>query len=641
MRLAASVAVATCVLLAGVAVGGALVVHMTTHEMVDYFLLTNLVIGVSAAPCGFLITRARPRHAVGWLFLGLALAPLLSAAMAPLLVGGRDAHWPEPVLRSIVTVLQFAWGWGLFFCFPLALQLFPTGTTLGRAWRWLPGLTFLAALIGATSTGPTPEFGASSYLALPWWQTGEDIAGVLAPIVVFASLAALVVRYRRGDDVVRQQLLWLLVAVLVALVVNVPSWFSVPTGREILLLLSFALIPASVTVAVLKHGLFDVRVVLSRVLVYGILTASVFLGYSALVAALNLILTANGAPVIAALAVALGFNPVRLRLQRGVDRALYGARRDPVGVISAVGRHLSTRDLSSVLDALRQTLRVPSASLVGPNGQRITSGRPGGALHRIPLLLDDEQQGTLEVGVRRGERHFSHEDLATLDLLTGPLAVALQATTLSQQLRASRDHLLTATTQERTRLHRELHDGLGPILTGAALKADSVVLAARTDPEKAEELATQLADQLRLAIDDVRRLVYGLRPPALDQLGLVDALRQQATDLGVVDLVMEVRTRLPELAPSVEVAAYRIASEALTNIVRHSADRRALMSLSSDARTLSLTVADHGGPGTTWRPGVGLSSMRNRAAEVGGTCDAGPTPHGGMVTAVLPVGGLA
>ena len=290
-------ALAACLLLATVAVVGALLVGMDLDAVVDTFLFSNLVIGLSAAPFGFLVAKAQPRNPIGWLLLGLGLAPLMSAAAAPLVVAGHEQAWPEPALRAAVTVLLFAWGWGVFCCLPLILQLFPTGRPVTPIWRGLCWLTVVTALVGTLSTGPTPEYGASSYLVSPWWETGESVAGVLAPIVVFSSLAvagrALPARRRRGAAAAavagRRRVLVLLL--------NVPSWFSLPTGREILLLLSFALIPASIAVAVLRHGLFDVRVVLSRVIVYGVLTAGVVLAYSALVALLNVVLTSAGAPI--------------------------------------------------------------------------------------------------------------------------------------------------------------------------------------------------------------------------------------------------------------------------------------------------------------------------------------------------------
>ena len=482
--------------------------------------------GLSAAPCGFLIARAKPTSPIGWLFLGLGLAALGTAAMVPLLMHGDDGASPSVLLRLGVTVFQFSWGWGVFCFLPLALQLFPTGRPLNERWRALCWLTVATAAIGSV-TGPTPEYGASSYLAVSWWRTAEDIVSVLAPVVVLLSVASLVLRFKRGDDVVRRQLLWLVAAVLLVVGVNVSSWFSIPTGREILLLLTFPLIPVAVTIAVLRHGLYDVRLVVSRLLAYGILSAGVVAIYLALVAVLDRTLRPTGAPVLATLAVALAFNPVRLRLQRLADRALFGLRRDPVLAVSAVGRRLAQDDLAGVLETLRDALRLPYVAIHSPGGT-IASGVRDTTVYELPLLHQGEPLGTLEVGARRGERRLSKADDSVLELLATPLAVALHATTLTSELQASRNLLIEATEHERQRLHRELHDSLGPLLTGAALKADGAALAARHNPERAGQLATELAQALRDAIVDVRHLVYGLRPPALDEHGLVDALRLQS-----------------------------------------------------------------------------------------------------------------
>ena len=223
----------------------------------------------------------------------------------------------------------------------------------------------------------------------------------------------------------RQQLQWLLVAVLLVLLLNVPSWFSLPTGREILLLLSFALIPASIAVAVLRHGLFDVRVVLSRVIVYGVLTAGRRARLLRARGAPQRRADLRGAPIVAALAVALVFNPLRLRLQRRVEVAMYGTRRDPSRAASAVGQRLTGDDLTSVLQTLREVLRLPYASLVEDGRGR--SGQRDGEAQSVPLVWGGDVLGRLEVGVRRGERQLSPQDRATLDLLAGPLAVALHA----------------------------------------------------------------------------------------------------------------------------------------------------------------------------------------------------------------------
>jgi two-component system NarL family sensor kinase len=259
-------------------------------------------------------------------------------------------------------------------------------------------------------------------------------------------------------------------------------------------------------------------------------------------------------------------------------------------------------------------------------------------VHTFPLRYRGDHVGDLVVGARVGERRLGSADLAVLGLLGTPLAVALHATRLSTQLQTSRERLVTATEEERRRLHRELHDSLGPALTGAAFKADAIGNQAAVDPTRATELSAELGAQIRAAIDDVRRLVYGLRPPALDELGLLGAVRQVAGQLaGSVQITVDA-DEPPPLPAAVEVAAYRIATEAITNVVRHSAARHAVLSLRADTDALRLCVTDDGPPDGTWRPGVGLTSIAERAAEVGGRSEAGPTSDGGRVYAVLPLG---
>ena len=362
--------------LAVVAIGGAFLLGFDSETAWSSYLVTNTAIGLSAAPCGLLIARAKAANPIGWLFLVAALAHLLTAAMAPLLVWGIGQGWPESALRLVVTISLFSWSWGVFCCFPLVVQLFPSGTPVSPRWRVLCWLTVGNAVLGNIFVGPTPEMGASSFLVAPWWPVTESIASVLAPLLVLASIASIVVRYVRGGDAVREQLLWLAVAVVLVVVLNAPSWIALPTGQTILLLLSFPLIPAAVTIAVLRYGLFDVRVVVSRLVVYVLLTAGVIAAYAGLVAVLDRLLQGAGAPALAALAVALAFNPVRVQVQRAVDRAVYGARRDPVAAVSAVGRRLKGDDLAGVVDALRDAL----GSATWPSNDRTPA--PSRAAHR-------------------------------------------------------------------------------------------------------------------------------------------------------------------------------------------------------------------------------------------------------------------
>ncbi|MGN6577568.1 MAG: sensor histidine kinase, partial [Nocardioides sp.] len=202
----------------------------------------------------------------------------------------------------------------------------------------------------------------------------------------------------------------------------------------------------------------------------------------------------------------------------------------------------------------------------------------------------------------------------------------------------------TAREEERRRLRRDLHDGLGPQLAGVVMGLDVVASSlSRGDTDRAAEVARTINDQARDAVEDVRRLVAGLRPPVLDDLGLLGALRSTgpaaATDGPQVSVVAH--GELDGLPAALEVAAYRIAQEAMTNAVRHGEPRRIDVTLERGAEAMTVRVHDDGGgigPGA--RRGVGLTSMRERAAELGGWCTVVPHGDGTLVTAHLPLPGL-
>jgi signal transduction histidine kinase len=623
--------------LAAVAIVGALVLGLDSETLWSNFMITNTVIGLSAAPCGLLIARAKPENPIGWLFLVWGIAPLLTAAATPLMIYGADHDWPQFALRLLVTIFLFSWSWGVYCCLPLILQLFPTGKPLSRRWTVLCWLTVCTAVLGNVFVGPTHEYGASSFLVAPWWAVTERIAGIGAGLIMLASVASVIVRYVRGSRTIRQQVLWLAAAILLVLLINVPIWFAIPTGRYVLLLLSFPLIPAAVTIAVLRHGLYDVRIVLSRVVVYGVLTACVIAVYIGLVAVLERVVRGAGAPVVAALAIALAFNPVRVRLQRLVDRAIYGTRRDPVAAMSAVGQELAGDDLGGLTDALRQTLRLSYVAIERRTGGLVESGERPATMQTWPLAYDSEPIGNLVVGPRHGERQLSRSDQRVIDLVAAPLAIVLHAQALTEDVKASRERVIEAAEEERTRLRRELHDSLGPLLTGAAFKADGIALAAQHRPERAEFLATELADQLRQSVEAVRQLAYGLRPAALDELGLVGALREEGRRFSPVKVIIDAPESLPALPSLVEVAAYRIAAEALTNVVRHSDAKLASIQLITNDGTLEMIITDNGTSRAAWSSGLGLASIKSRASEIGGACEAGPTAEGGRVVATLPM----
>ncbi|MFE3458701.1 sensor histidine kinase [Nocardiopsis aegyptia] len=620
-----------------------LVQGMTVGEAVGSYVLTNAVMGTGFAACGTVLAVQRGRNPIGWLFLAAGLAHLTSAAAAPLAALGLDLSWPEWVVRALATVFMAAWPWGIGMLLGLALQLFPTGRPVTPRWRRLLvatvvlGIGFTMAMAADPAPVPIGDTEVATYTGVPFYASAGPLwtvfnAGSLLGIA--GALAGLVVRWRRGDERLRRQLLWLVLAGLAAVALNLPRWI-VGEG-PILLLLAVVLVPVAVTVAILRHQLLDIRLVVSRTTLYLGLTLAVVAAYSALVAASDaLVRAAPGVPVVAALLIALAFNPVRIRAQRWVDHLFYGSRGDPVGAVSQMSARLAADDLSGVLAGIAEALRLPSAALRHDGREVAAVGKPPESTHTVALAFRGARVGELVVGHRYGERVLSGADRDVLALLASPLAAALHAAALSDELQASRERIIAAREEERRRLHRDLHDGLGPVLTGAGYKADAARNLVADAPERAGSLIAEVRTDLKTAVDDVRRIVYGLRPPALDELGLVGAVRRQCEAL-LIDVDLDAPPTLPALPAAVEVAAYRIISEALTNAARHAQAGSVRVGIRVGT-AVEVTVEDDGGSGDPWEPGVGLRSIRDRAAELGGSCRAGPGPNGGRVEAVLPL----
>jgi signal transduction histidine kinase len=264
--------------------------------------------------------------------------------------------------------------------------------------------------------------------------------------------------------------------------------------------------------------------------------------------------------------------------------------------------------------------------------------------HGVPISAGGEPVGELVVGLRSGESRLAAADERVLGLLAAPIGVAVRASRLADEVGRSRERIIGTREEERRRLRRDLHDGLGPVLTGVVLNAETALRLLPSDPERASTLLAGLRDQTTAAISDIRRLVDDLGPPAaLDALGLEGAVREQAailsrrSDGSPLAVSVETSGDLGGLPAAVEVAAYRIVTEALTNVVRHSTARTAVVSLAAADSAVRVTVSDDGvnlEPG--WKPGVGLASIRERTAELGGVCEIRHDRAGGVVSVTLP-----
>jgi two-component system NarL family sensor kinase len=263
---------------------------------------------------------------------------------------------------------------------------------------------------------------------------------------------------------------------------------------------------------------------------------------------------------------------------------------------------------------------------------------PGAAELAIPLVHHDLALGTLRVSARRRLDRLSATDVRLLEDLARQVAITLHAARLSEAVQDSREQLVAAREEERRRIRRDLHDGLAPTLASLGLRLDVLRRTLRDDPAGAERLAGELRDDVRQATGEIRRLVYALRPPMLDELGLVEALRHLHPMDGLTRTVS-----MPEPAPAlpaaVEVAVYRIAAEALHNAARHARAAHCAVELTVAGGTVRLTVSDDGrGLPDGYLAGVGHRSMRERAVELGGTIEIGPAPGGGTrVDASFPM----
>lgn len=296
---------------------------------------------------------------------------------------------------------------------------------------------------------------------------------------------------------------------------------------------------------------------------------------------------------------------------------------------------------------IAESLKLPYVGLAihEPTGLRLAAefGRPAPNMVTLPLEYQEQEIGELRVAPRDQRDALDPADRLLLETVVRQAGVALRGVQLTRDLRRSHLELVTSREEERRRLRRDLHDGLGPTLASLTLGLDAAHKLVESQPDAASPLLLELRKQVQTVIKDVRRLVYDLRPPALDELGLVAALQEQARHYEQQGLRIDVQALgpLPPLSAAVEVAAYRIVQEALTNVVRHAGARSSRVTLEVDARALHLTIEDDGGGLPTGnRTRVGLGSMRERANELGGRFSVGPRKTGGtIVTATLPLHG--
>jgi signal transduction histidine kinase len=569
--------------------------------------------------------------------------------------------------------------------------LFPDGRFVPR-WGWLaPTCGFVVVAAALTLDG------LSSDVLVPTWLEHLQILPAVGVLVIGA--ASQVYRYRRLSTAAqRQQTRWILLGLCLSLPLLFASIYTeslawggwggtqalplafrrVKAALDLIAYPALLLLPLTIGLAALRSRLWDLDPLVNRTLVWGALTALVVAAYALVVGALGLLSQTSGNTTIALLAtglIAVAFQPARERLQRAVNRLMYGERDDPYAVLARLGQRLETSlapeaALPTIVRTVREALKLPYAAITVP---RALPERPGGDQGAAPpaeevvaavgaptpdpvalsLTYGAEPVGRLLLARRSADEPFSRADRRLLDDVARLASLALHAARLTTDLQRSRARLVTAREEERRRLRRDLHDGLGAELAALNLQVGALRPLILRDPAAGAARVPELQDEIRAAIGDIRRLVYGLRPPALDELGLVGALRARAgqyaagdtggaaaaDDAAGVRVAVEAPAALPPLPAAVEVAAYWIVQEALTNVVKHARARAATVRLALADGALAVEVVDDGAGLAAGAPiGVGLRSMRERAEELGGACTIEPGPAGGArVVARLPL----
>jgi signal transduction histidine kinase len=621
------------------------------------------------AALGALLVDRRPGNAVGWIMSGaaalVALAPAGDAYAAyAMTVLGR----PDPL--AVLGAWVQSWYWLLLLSLvSVALPLFfPDGRLPSRRWL-IPALVPLVGMATAvvlgmltgTLTGQDVDYRIANPIGISGFAPVEDqpafpfLGGTLG-FGVMLGIAAVVVRFRRSRGAERQQMKWFLYAVAPLLLTPLEALLPPLVGSFVFAWMLIAF-PLAIAIAVLRYRLDGIDVVINRTLVYAALTAVVVGVYVFVVGYLGAAFASDGDLTISLIAtgvVAVLFAPLRDRLQRGVDRLFYGRRSEPYVALSQLGERLEgtlapDAVLPTLASTVREALRLPYAAItLAEDVDTVSSGVAGPATVTMPLLHHGVPMGDLVLGLRPGESAFSAADRRLLADLARQAGVAVSAVRLTADLQRSRERLVTTREEERRRLRRDLHDGLGAQLAGLTVQTGVLKGLIGRDPEAAEALVGELRTELRAAIADIRRLVYELRPPALDELGLPGALQRLAERTGAdaegPRVIVDVPPDLPQLSAAAEVAVYRIAQEALTNVVRHACARTCLVRVTADDHAVMLEVIDDGRGVTSVQgsAGVGLASMRERAAEMGGECRVEPGPDGGTwVVARLPRAGGA
>ncbi|MBB2911950.1 signal transduction histidine kinase [Streptosporangium becharense] len=611
----------------------------------------SLTAGLTFPVVGAFLLSHRARPATAWLMCAGGLMSALTAFAEAMTLGTAAGG-------DLATAGYFRWATQIFYVLGAAvlavlLPLYsPDGRLPSRRWRPVVAATAAMVVIHSLASLLRPDPDPADY---PWPRVIPNPLGVeaLAPyapalnqfpivatvVLAMLALASLILRFRRAGPLLRRQIAWPLSAFAVYVIFIVGQEHTWLPGT-----LWAPVIPLAIAFSVLRYRLYGIDTVISRAFVAAGLLAVVS-GIYVVGAVAGLALSGYDriGGLVAALFAGVIFHPLRRRLRSLVDRLMYGTHGDPRAFAARLAREVRVTEpanaLASVAAVVKDGLSVTGVAVevYEPGARQVQVGLLGPAPREMPLVWHGEPVGRLILG-SPGPRRFAAAHNERLIAVAAPyVADVAHAVRMTSDLQRSRERILAAREEERRRLRRDLHDGLGHALTDMAMSINMAMINLRTAPASADRLLLELRGGMDAVSQEIRELVYGLRPPTLDELGLAGAVRTLAVE-GTPRVAVEIEGDLANLPAAVEVAAYRIAQEALTNIRKHAGARSAVVSLTR-GESLVVRIRDdgHGLPEES-RSGIGLLSMRERAAELGGSCVIEPAPGGGtVVEAVLPI----
>ena len=663
MRVRQRAVVAWVAALSVVAAGGAVALAAVGEDPADRLIDGHVLAGATTALVfsliGAAVARRLPSNRVGWLCVGIGASQAFSGLVTE--YGYRSVmERPAGMPAGAAVASLDAWLWMPSFVAIITLLVawFPDGQLYQR-WVRVPVAVAALGVVGfvvPTAVMAWRVRGPIIFTA-DRIDDGSRLASVAdaALFLVLAGAVGCVVsaldRLRRANGRERQQLLWFAAGAALcvgSLVVAGPESSIAPIAE----LVALPLLPAAIGLALLRYRLYDMEFVVNRVLLYAGLTTTTGLLYVSAVALFTNVLNVGSltGAVLASGVVAVGFDRVRRALERLADRRLFGNRHNPAAAMVEVTRSVSSASAPDTLDAIAATLvetlrlRAARVALSSADGIELVGavGLVNTITASVPLTFEGRELGRLDVEAAPG-MSIDPSARRLLGDLAAQIAIAAHAILLTTELRKSRARLIEAVEQERRRLRRDLHDGLGTALVGIVMQLEA--LSNLLDGQaSASDLTQTITTEARQLVGETRRLVHGLVPPVVEEVGLVEALRQHADRLNRTGgrrgtFTIDTDGWVPERLPAaVEVAAYVIVTEAMTNVARHARATRCQVRLRRDTK-LTVEVVDDGIGLTGARlEGVGLRSMRERTEDLDGELVVEPlSDRGTRVVASLPL----